>query len=322
MKRFCLIGEHLSHSLSAVIHTRLFELLGVQGRYDLRELSPAEAASAAQRLTGEGYDGFNVTIPYKEVILPQLSGLSPEAAAIGAVNTVAAGRPPLAPEVHLAHRLAASRGSDNGAPSQPSPCKPLAGGPAEGEQPPTGTGLYGYNTDYAGFGQMLQSAGIDPAGGVAAVLGTGGAYRAAAAWLLDCGVKRLYAVTRRPSQAGERARLPGWREDDRLQVIGYDAIKGIAGALVVNATPVGMFPHTGVSPVGEQILSKFDAAADLIYNPRETEFLRLARQVGKPAVNGLTMLVAQAVAAQEIWLGRSIDPAVVGALTAELAGRF
>ena len=98
--------------------------------------------------------------------------------------------------------------------------------------------------------------------------------------------------------------------------------KGIAGALVVNATPVGMFPHTGVSPVGEQILSKFDAAADLIYNPRETEFLRLARQVGKPAVNGLTMLVAQAVAAQEIWLGRSIDPAVVGALTAELAGRF
>ncbi len=322
MKRFCLIGEHLSHSLSAVIHTRLFELLGVQGRYDLRELSPAEAASAAQRLTEEGYDGFNVTIPYKEVILPQLSGLSPEAAAIGAVNTVAVGRPPLAQDLGPAHRPAASRESDSGAPGRPSPCKPLAGGPAEGEQPPAGTGLYGYNTDYAGFGRMLQSAGIDPAGGVAAVLGTGGAYRAAAAWLLDCGVKRLYAVTRRPSQAGERARLPGWQEDDRLQVIGYDTLEGIAGALVVNATPVGMFPHTGVSPVGEQILSKFDAAADLIYNPRETEFLRLARRAGKPAVNGLTMLVAQAVAAQEIWLGRSIDPAMVGALTAELAGRF
>ena len=74
--------------------------------------------------------------------------------------------------------------------------------------------------------------------------------------------------------------------------------------------------------MGEQIISKFDAAADLIYNPRETEFLRLARRAGKPAVNGLTMLVAQAVAAQEIWLGRSIAPSVVGSLTAELTGRF
>ena len=322
MKRFCLIGERLSHSLSAVIHTRLFELLGVQGSYELRELSPAEAASAAHRLMEEGYDGFNVTIPYKEVILSQLSGLSPEAAAIGAVNTVAIGRTARGLDAHPAHRPTDSRKSENGAPGQPSPCKPLAGGQSEGERLPEGSGLYGYNTDYAGFGQMLKSAGIDPAGGVAAVLGTGGAYRAVAAWLLDRGVKRLYAVTRHPSQTGEKASLPGWREDDRLQVIGYDALEEISGALLVNATPVGMFPHTAISPVGEQILSKFDAAADLIYNPRETEFLRLARRAGKPAVNGLSMLVAQAVAAQQIWLGRSIDPAVVDTLTGELAGRF
>ena len=299
MKRFCLIGEHLSHSLSAVIHARLFELLEIEGSYDLRELSTAEAGSAAARLAGEGYDGFNVTIPYKEVILPQLRGLSPEAAAIGAVNTVAMVRPALQ--------------KAEGALPRPSPAASDAQASEE---------MYGYNTDYAGFGRMLESAGIDPRGGVAAVLGTGGAYRAVAAYLLDQGVERLYAVTRSPAQGLGRAALPGWKDDNRLLAIGYDALEHISGTLLVNATPVGMFPNTQSCPVGPRILSQFDAAADLIYNPRETEFLRQARLAGKPAVNGLTMLVAQAVAAEEIWLGRSIDPAVTRSLVDELSMRF
>ena len=277
MNRFCLIGEHLSHSLSAVIHQRLFAMLGMDGSYDLREFPRNEAGEAVARLMDEGYDGFNVTIPYKEVVLPQLDGLSAEAAAIGAVNTVLLRR-------------------------------------AFVDGPDTSCQRMGYNTDYVGFGRMLESAQIDARGGAAAILGMGGAYRAAAAYLLDHGVTRLYAVSRHPEREAGRKTNP------RLHVVGYDALEELSGALLVNATPVGMFPHTGVSPVGVEIISRFDAAADLIYNPKETEFLRLARQAGKAAVNGMTMLVAQAVAAEEIWLGRSIDAEITRRLAEEMAG--
>lgn len=277
MNRFCLIGEHLSHSLSAVIHQRLFAMLGVEGSYDLREIPRDEAGRVVSRLADEGYDGFNVTIPYKEVVPPQLDGLSVEAAAIGAVNTVL-----------LRPTCAAGPGA---------PCQRT-----------------GYNTDYAGFGRMLESARIDARGGTAAILGMGGAYRAAAAYLLDHGVELLYAVTRHPEREAGRQTNP------RLRVVGYDALRGLSGALLVNATPVGMFPHAGVSPVGAEIISRFDAAADLIYNPKETEFLRLARQEGLAAVNGMTMLVAQAVAAEEIWLGRGIDAEITRRLAEEMAG--
>lgn len=270
MNRFCLIGEHLSHSLSAVIHERLFEMLGIAGSYDLREIPREESGRAAAALSSEGYDGFNVTIPYKEVVMPQLDSLSQEAKAIGAVNTVLVRR---------------------------------------GE----GLRLEGYNTDYAGFGRMLKSVGIEVRDKVVAVLGIGGAYRAVAAYLLDQGVERLYAVTRRPEQESQKSAI-----DPRLRVIGYDELKEISGALLVNSTPVGMFPHAGVSPVDKDIIARFDAAADLIYNPKETEFLRLASEMGKPTVNGMIMLVAQAVAAEEIWLGRAIDEEITPRLSDEM----
>ena len=138
MNRFCLIGERLSHSLSAVIHQKLFALLGIEGSYDLREIPRSEAERVVERLAGEGYDGFNVTIPYKEVVLPQLDTLSAEAAAIGAVNTVLI-------------RRGAACGAGWGA------AGPLASsgvGEALSSLPPT---LAGYNTDYAGFGRMLPS---------------------------------------------------------------------------------------------------------------------------------------------------------------------
>lgn len=276
MNRFGLIGEHLSHSLSAVIHHRIFELLGMEGSYDLIEIPRDRVDGAAARLTGQGYSGWNVTIPYKTDILPQLDRISPEAAAIGAVNTVA-----------------------------------VRSGPA-GQ-----TVLEGYNTDFTGFGEMIRAAGMEVSGRPAAVLGMGGAYRAVAAWLLDHGVSRLYSVTRRPEEARPLSCFP-----ERQQVIGYDALADVAGGLLVNATPVGMFPHAGVSPVEPGIIERFDAAADLIYNPGETEFLRLARLAGKATVNGLVMLVAQAVAAEEIWLSQTLDQGITARIAEELSSRF
>ena len=92
----------------------------------------------------------------------------------------------------------------------------------------------------------------------------------------------------------------------KTRCLSYEELAGETGDIIINCTPVGMYPKTGVSPVTEVVIKNFDAAADLIYNPAETEFLRMARACGKTAVNGLLMLAAQAVAAQEIWQQRKL----------------
>ena len=89
--------------------------------------------------------------------------------------------------------------------------------------------------------------------------------------------------------------------------------------MLINCTPVGMFPKTDASPVDGTVMDHFAAAVDIIYNPAETKFMKLARQQGKTAVNGLFMLVAQAVAAEEIWLGRKLDEGLIADVTAKIA---
>ena len=83
-----LIGEVLGHSLSPVIHEKLFHKLSIPGRYDLIEI-PKDHFDEALRDTLTAYDGLNVTIPYKLDVIPFLDDISPEAKTIGAVNTIA-----------------------------------------------------------------------------------------------------------------------------------------------------------------------------------------------------------------------------------------
>ena len=95
----------------------------------------------------------------------------------------------------------------------------------------------------------------------------------------------------------------------------YEDLKMVGGDLLINCTPVGMFPKTDASPVDGTVMDHFAAAVDIIYNPAETKFMKLARQQGKTAVNGLFMLVAQAVAADEIWLERKLDAGLIADVT-------
>ena len=83
-----LIGEVLGHSLSPVIHEKLFHKLAIPGRYDLIEI-PKDHFEEALRESLASYDGLNVTIPYKLDVIPFLDAISPEAKTIGAVNTIA-----------------------------------------------------------------------------------------------------------------------------------------------------------------------------------------------------------------------------------------
>lgn len=170
----------------------------------------------------------------------------------------------------------------------------------------------GFNTDYFGFARLLEHNGLVPQGKEVCVLGTGGASRAILQCVTDMQAKRITVISRAMENAPEDIRA-------RYTVKTYDDLKTMSGDLLINCTPVGMFPKVDVSPVDGAVMEHFAAAVDIIYNPAETQFMKLARQQGKPAVNGLFMLVAQAVAADEIWLERKLDAGLIAGVTGKIA---
>lgn len=152
--------------------------------------------------------------------------------------------------------------------------------------------LYGHNTDIGGLICMLREAGIDPAGRKAAILGSGGTSLTARAALRRLGAREIVVVSRSGPVDYEAL----YREHANIQVL-------------INATPVGMYPKTGVSPADLSRLPRLCGVADVIYNPEKTALVLEAQARGIPAATGLTMLAAQAREAAELFTGAAIDPA-------------
>ena len=167
----------------------------------------------------------------------------------------------------------------------------------------------GYNTDYYGFGFLLRHKRIEVKNKKTAVLGSGGAARAVLQYLNDNGVGEILVVSRNPRQSAED--LQEMHLEVTLQFCDYAELVNRSGDVLINCTPVGMFPLVNASPVPREIVASFEAAVDLIYNPAETVFLRYAREEEKKTANGLLMLVTQAVAAEEIWLQRKIEDKLI-----------
>ncbi len=161
--------------------------------------------------------------------------------------------------------------------------------------------LYGHNTDIGGFIHMLRCAGIDPRGRKAVVLGSGGTSLTARTALRHLGAREIVVVSR-----------SGPVDYGALYADHADA------EILVNTTPVGMYPNTGASPADLSRLPRLRGVADVVYNPEKTALVLDARERGIPAVSGLPMLVAQAREAAELFAGRAIDEAADGAILAEI----
>ncbi len=227
--RFGLLGRKLGHSYSPQIHAMLGDY-----EYPLYEKEPEEIEKFM--LNGD-FDGMNVTIPYKETVIPYMSALSESAKKIGSVNTVI--------------RLPDSS-------------------------------LYGDNTDYFGFSFLLDSAGFDVKDKKVIVLGNGGASKTVVCVCQDKDAAEVTVISRRS-------------ETDN-----YTNIEKHCDAdYIINTTPVGMYPDNGKAPIDLSIFTLCKGVADLIYNPSKTKLLLDAEKLSIPAVNGLTMLCAQAVKAAE-----------------------
>ena len=160
--------------------------------------------------------------------------------------------------------------------------------------------LYGHNTDYFGFTSLVRHAGLSVAGKKVLVLGSGGASNTAVAALKDLGASPVVI-----SRSGENnyGNLHLHRD----------------AAAIVNATPVGMYPNTGVSPIDLKLFPHLEGVLDVIYNPARTQLLLDAEKLGIPRENGLWMLVAQAKEAAEVFAGGKISDEVIEKIYRELS---
>ncbi|MBO5327275.1 MAG: AAA family ATPase [Clostridia bacterium] len=165
---------------------------------------------------------------------------------------------------------------------------------------PDGT-LCGFNTDYAGFSDLVRDLGVPLTGKKVVVLGSGGASRTAITVAADMGAREVVVISRNGKD-------------------NYENLDRHADAeILINATPVGMYPKNGVSPISLDTFPKLEAVFDMIYNPARTALLLDAAAKGIPCRNGLLMLVSQARRAAERFLDKRIDDLEVKRITERIA---
>ena len=163
--------------------------------------------------------------------------------------------------------------------------------------------LFGHNTDYYGFASMVKRCGLEVSGKKVLVLGSGGASNTAVAVLKELGASVIVI-----SRSGENH---------------YGNLHLHADAsVIVNATPVGMYPNTGISPLDLTVFPQLEGVLDIVYNPARTKLLLDAEKLGIPTENGLWMLVAQAKEAAEYFTGQPIEDARIGTIYRTLSGQM
>ena len=163
--------------------------------------------------------------------------------------------------------------------------------------------LLGHNTDHFGFASMVRRSGLDVTGKKALVLGSGGASNTAVAVLQDLGARVVII-----SRSGEN---------------NYENLHLHADAsVIVNTTPVGMYPNVGTSPVDLARFPKLEGVLDVVYNPARTQLLLDAEKLGIPAENGLWMLVAQAKESAEYFTGNPISDSMIAHIHRKLSAQM
>lgn len=265
--KYCLIGYPLGHSLSSYIHNAGFKSLGLDYQYEILETSPENLVDRIKYLKYNNFAGFNVTIPLKLPVTLFLNEIDASADIVGAVNTVV-----IRPDKTLK----------------------------------------GYNTDVIGFRNAIPQ-DYTLAGKVAGILGTGGAARAAITALAQNQVKEIKIFTRNVPNSIEllnflRSKFPNV-EFNAFQI---ERIRDLSDInILVNTTPIGMQGRAAdMTPVEENELRTLPQGAlvyDVIYNPKKTVLLKLAEKYGYKTINGVDMFIHQAVAAEQIWTGRTPD---------------
>jgi shikimate dehydrogenase len=269
-----LLGSPVSHSISPLMHNEAFRLLGLNYAYLCFDVGTENLKTAVDGLKALGVRGFNCTMPDKNLMCELADELSPAAKMIGAVNTVV---------------------NENGK-------------------------LTGYNTDGIGYMRSVQAAGFDIMAKKMTLLGAGGAATSIAVQAALDGVAAIDIFSRK-TRFWERAQnlTDTLNKNTGCHVSLYEladssqlAASIHESAILTNATSVGMAPDTDNCLITDTELFRKDLiVSDVIYNPRETKLLKLAREHGSSTFNGLYMLLYQGAEAFRLWTGQEMPVSAI-----------
>ena len=254
--KYGLIGEHLGHSFSKQIQTRIAEIENVKDYdYQLVELDKEEFKEFMEK---KDFKGINVTIPYKKDVIPYLDEMDESAKAIGAVNTI----------INVDGKLK------------------------------------GYNTDFGGFLYMVKAHNVHMEGKKVLIIGNGGACAAVKAVCKHENAKDIVIVSRSANRSA----------------ISYDEMytSHLDADIVVNTSPVGMFPNIVNAPIDVSWFHKLECVLDVVYNPILTRLCFEAQEADIKRVIGLEMLIAQAKYTFEIFENMSFDDSIIDEIKKEM----
>lgn len=261
-----LLGSPISHSSSPAMHTFAFNKTGIDSifvAFDVTSNDLPEVLSAMRRMNG--WDGSSVTMPCKQAIIPFLDGLNPSAELVGAVNVI-------------------KKTPDNK--------------------------LIGYNTDGMGFMRGLKQHDVDIKNSVLTLLGPGGAGSAIFVQAALDGIPEIHLFAREngASYSHVSKMLAPIKEITRcdIQLHSFENESVLADTInnsdiLVNATNIGMGENSNATPISTDLIRAGMVVADVIYFPRITKFLEVAKTKNCKIITGMEMLIGQAAEAEKIW---------------------
>lgn len=272
MLKLGIIGYPLKHTVSPAMHIAALQQLNIQGEYKAYEVKEKDLEELFNELRESDLRGFNVTIPHKIIMIPLLDKLSMKAELAGSVNTVTF--------------------------------------------EPNGVAI-GDNTDITGFWDGLPENYKEKVKGKnASIIGYGGSAKAVCIALLQNNFQLITIYGRNKAKL-ERFKNFLLDRKEKLSAkteIKIEHIKNISLCdtnLLVNTTPIGMYPNINESPLSANELKqlpKDSVVYDIIYNPTETKLLKDAKTLKLITINGLEMLVRQGAASLSLWLGEEVSP--------------
>ena len=262
-----LLGHPIKHTFSPFIHNIAFEMKKLDYIYLPFDVPPANLKNAIKGIIALGVKGFNVTIPHKENMIDFMNNVSEEASIVGSINTVV---------------------NEMGK-------------------------LNGYNTDVTGILETLNPYKKEISGEIVSVVGSGGAARAVIYTLIrHFKPKKIFLINRTEQRAESlksyfkaKMKFDGFSTKElfppNLVKIFNDS------KLIVNSTPVGMYPESDDSITTlEDSFTKDQLIFDLVYNPPKTKLMRIAESKGAITLDGVNMLVYQAAGAFKLWTGEEL----------------
>jgi len=258
-----IIGYPLSHTLSPSMHNFIYQKLGIDVEYKKWEISPNNLKSHIEKINNENFIGANITVPYKEKIVPLLDEIRNEAKFTGAVNTIVKNN----------------------------------------------NKLIGYNTDVYGIEQTLDIKLKNDVINNAVIFGAGGAAKAAFFVLLQRGLNNLTIVNRTKSNALKMiSKFNNVNCDQTIITLNEKSqIKSacLSADLIINTTILGMknSGYEDISPIDSTFIDSNSVIFDMVYNPTKTPLIKIALERNANIIEGLNMLVYQALKSIELWTG-------------------